>query len=76
MIMYNNKQYQAIADALRETRESVEAAFEDGTALQAAALAAVDTAIVKVGNRLQATHRGAYPFKPSRFFEAAGLDQS
>jgi hypothetical protein len=71
---YNNKQYQAIADALRETRESVTAAFEDGTALQAAALAAVDTAIEKVCKGLQASHRGAYSFKPSRFMEAAGVE--
>lgn len=70
---FNNQQYQAIADALRETRETVDAAFQGGTATHAAAMAAVDTAIEKVAARLQSAHRGAYSFKPSRFLEAAGL---
>lgn len=72
---FQNKTYQAIADGLLQTREIVAAAFEDGTATQAAALAAMDTAAEKVGQRLQAQHRGAYSFKMSRFLKACGVKE-
>lgn len=70
---YNNKQYQAIADALKEMRESVSALYQDGTVLQAEALATVDAAIEKTCRGLQSTHRGPYSFKPDRFLKACGL---
>lgn len=72
---YNNKQYQAVADGIAHTRATVTAAFEDGTAVQAAALAAVDTVAEEVCRRLQAAHQGAYSFKESRFLRACGVPE-
>lgn len=70
--MFKNQKYEAVASALKETREIVEAAFEPGTASQGVALASVDTAIEKVCRNLKATHRGDYAFSESRFLKAAG----
>lgn len=72
---YQNKTYQTVADGIAQTREIVAAAFEDGTIPQAAALAAMDAAAEKVGQRLQAQHRGDYSFKMSRFLKACGVKE-
>lgn len=72
---WNNKTYQAVADGIAETRHAVSEAFEDGTALQAVALAAIDKAAEKVCEHLAATHRGAYSFKEDRFLKACGVKE-
>ncbi len=72
--MFKNQKYEAVAAGLKETREIVTAAFEDGTVAQSTALAALDTATEKVADRLKAAHHGDYPFRTSRFLKAAGMD--
>lgn len=74
-MVWRNGNYEAVAEAIADARAVVEAAFIDGSAGQAAALAAVDTVAQKVGLKLQARHKGAYPFKMSRWEEATGMTE-
>jgi len=71
--MRKNKQYEAIAEAIMKTRETVTLAYGDGTVPQAASLAALDKAAENIGKTLSARHRGDYPFRMSRWLEACGV---
>lgn len=73
--MFKNKKYEAVADALRQARETVDEAFREGTASHVAAMAALDTATLRVMDGLKSAHRSDYAFSEARFLEAAGMSE-
>lgn len=70
---FNNAAYQAIADTINDQRRNAYAAWEDGTAAQAVALATVEQLAERMCSMLAARHRGVYGFKRDRFMKACGF---
>jgi len=73
--MWNNKQYQTVADGLKDARDAIDAAASiGGEVWHAVAIDAWETTAEKVMASLRAHHRGDYAFSESRFRKAAGMD--
>lgn len=70
---YNNKHYQAVADAIKTQREVTNSAYAEGTAAHAFAMASLDQLAERMADTLAAHHKGAHPFSHTRFLKACGL---
>lgn len=66
--------FQAMADAMALARRYVTYAFDDGTASQASALAALDTASERLATACAGQYKGGYQFDRGRFLRACGMD--
>lgn len=67
------KDFQAMADAVAYARRNVTYAFDDNTASQASALAALDAVSEQLATACAGQYKGGYGFNRSRFLEACGV---
>lgn len=70
---FTNQAYQAVAEVIFNQRCEAYDSFPDGSDAQAAALATVERLAIRMADKLDARHRGAYDFKRDRFMEACGF---
>lgn len=68
------KDFEAMADAVASARRDVTYAFDDGTASQASALAALDTVSERLATACAGQYKGGYGFNRARFLRACGMD--
>lgn len=68
--------FQEIAGAVREARDSVDRNFREGTASWASATAALDAASERLASACARRYKGGYGFNRSRFLEACGVEDT
>lgn len=73
--MRRNKQYEMLAETIKDQFATNAGAFHDGTVGRAVADAATAQLAERLGKRLSAAHRGDYPFRMSRWDDATGLTE-